>query len=154
MVCIFQTHFLKFKNSFSRSLFRKILPLCMVSIPKRFLIKIGYDSVHMVCVCSTWQSHHMTHDGHVIWNTSTFSSVTYVITYTMSSFGKQQCYFYLLFGTKQTHGVDHDHISLGKKWGSYLGPSGDFAIPKLLRCCCPVIMWLSCGTQCCYTCAF
>ena len=36
------------------------------------------------------------------------------MTHTTSSFGKQQCYFYLLFGTKQTHGVDHDHIFLGK----------------------------------------
>ena len=87
-------------------------------------------------------------------NASLFGTIEYVIDTQNVIFWEKQCYIYLLFGTKQTHGVDHDHISLGKKWGSYLGPSGDFAIPKLLRCCCPVIMWLSCGTQCCYTCAF
>ena len=40
-VCTFFTHFLEVKNVFSRRFFQKILPLCMVSILERFLIKSG-----------------------------------------------------------------------------------------------------------------
>ena len=35
-------------NVFSRSFFQKILPLCMVSIQERFLIKSGFDGLRMI----------------------------------------------------------------------------------------------------------
>ena len=37
-VCMFQTHFLKVGNEFSRRVFQKVLPLCLVSIQERVMM--------------------------------------------------------------------------------------------------------------------
>ena len=49
-------------------------------------------------------------------NASLFGTIEYVIDTQNVIFWEKQRYFYLLFGTKQTHGVDHDHSKFFRRY--------------------------------------